>query len=73
MTNSLVLNEAISIPSVIGKFAYSDKNPYQKITDLINQKKIKYIVTIARGTSDCAPLYSSYIFAKYLQLLIFVL
>ena len=68
MTNSLVLNEALSIPSVIGKFAFSDKNPYQKITDLINQKKIKYIVTIARGTSDCAALYSSYIFAKYLGL-----
>ena len=68
MTNSLVLNEALSIPSVIGKFAFSDKNPYQEITDLINQKKIKYIVTIARGTSDCAALYSSYIFAKYLGL-----
>ena len=37
MTNSLVLNEALSIPSVIGKFAFSDKNPYQEITDLINQ------------------------------------
>ena len=35
---------------------------------MINQKKIKYIVTIARGTSDCAALYSSYIFAKYLGL-----
>ena len=68
MTNSLVLKEALSIPSVIGKFAFSDKNPYQEITDLINQKKIKYIVTIARGTSDCAALYSSYIFAKYLGL-----
>ena len=68
MTNSLVLNEALSIPSVIGKFAFSDKNPYHEIADLINQKKIKYIVTIARGTSDCAALYSSYIFAKYLGL-----
>ena len=68
MTNSLVLKEALSIPSVIGKFAFSDKNPYQEIADLINQKKIKYIVTIARGTSDCAALYSSYIFAKHLGL-----
>ena len=68
MTNSLVLKEALSIRSVIGKYAFSDKNPYQEITDLINQKKIKYIVTIARGTSDCAALYSSYIFAKYLGL-----
>ena len=68
MTNSLVLKEALSIPSVIGKFAFSDINPYQKISDLINQKKIKYIVTVARGTSDCAALYSSYIFAKYLGL-----
>ena len=68
MANSLVLKEALSIPDVIGKFAFSDKNPYQEIANLINQKKIKYIVTVARGTSDCAALYSSYIFAKYLGL-----
>jgi len=68
MTNSLVLKEALSIPGVVGKFAFIDKNPYQKIANLIIQKKIKYIVTVARGTSDCAALYSSYIFAKYLGL-----
>ena len=45
-----------------------DKNPYENIAKLINQKKIKYVVTIARGTSDCAALYSSYIFAKHLGL-----
>ena len=50
MFNSLVLQESLSIPSVIGKFAFADKNPYDKISDLINQKKIKYIVTVARGT-----------------------
>ena len=68
MTNSLVLKEALSIPGVVGKFAFIDKNPYQEIANLIIQKKIKYIVTVARGTSDCAALYSSYIFAKYLGL-----
>ena len=68
MFNSLVLQESLSIPSVIGNFTFADKNPYDKISDLINQKKIKYIVTVARGTSDCAALYSSYIFAKYLGL-----
>ena len=68
MSNSLVLQEALSIPSVIGKFIQNDNNKYQVIANLINQKKIKYVVTIARGTSDCAALYSSYIFAKYLGL-----
>ena len=68
MNESLVLKESFSIPSVIGKFTLIDKNPYQEIANLINQKKIKYIVTVARGTSDCAALYSSYIFAKYLGL-----
>ena len=68
MVNSLVLEEALSIPSVIVEFASIDRNPYEKIANLINQKKIKYIVTVARGTSDCAALYSSYIFAKYLGL-----
>ena len=68
MVDSLVLDEALSIPSIIDKFNHIDNNPYQNIANLINQKKIKYVVTIARGTSDCAALYSSYLFAKYLGL-----
>ena len=68
MVKSLVLQEALSIPSVIDKFISLDNNPYLEIANLINNKKIKYIVTVARGTSDCAALYSSYIFAKYLGL-----
>ena len=68
MVNSLVLNEALSIPTIIDKFSTVDNNPYEDIARLINQKKIKYVVTIARGTSDCAALYSSYVFAKYLGL-----
>ena len=68
MVKSLVLDEALSIPIIIDDFSKVDKNPYENIAKLINQKKIKYVVTIARGTSDCAALYSSYIFAKYLGL-----
>ena len=68
MSNSLVLKEALSIPTVIDKFAQNDNNQYQKIANLISQKKIKYIVTVARGTSDCAALYGSYLFAKSLGL-----
>mgnify|MGYP001041017242 FL=1 len=68
MVDSLVLDEALSIPSIIDKFNHIDNNPYQNIANLINQKKIKYVVTIARGTSDCAALYSSYLFAKHLGL-----
>ena len=68
MVKSLVLDEALSIPTIIDDFSKVDKNPYENISKLINQKKIKYVVTIARGTSDCAALYSSYIFAKYLGL-----
>ena len=68
MLNSLVLNESLSIPFIIDKFCSIDNNPYGDIAELINKKKIKYIVTIARGTSDCAALYSSYLFAKHLGL-----
>ena len=68
MVDSLVLDEALSIPSIIDKFNHIDNNPYQNIANLINQKKIKYVVTIARGTSDCAALYCSYLFAKHLGL-----
>ena len=68
MVNSLVLEEALSIPTIIDQFSNIDDNPYDSIAQLINKKKIKYVVTIARGTSDCAALYSSYIFAKHLGL-----
>ena len=34
----------------------------------MQKKKIQYIATVARGTSDCAALYASYMFAKYLGL-----
>ena len=68
MFKPLVLQEALSIPSVMEKFISNDNNPYLEIANLINSGKIKYIVTVARGTSDCAALYSSYIFAKYLGL-----
>jgi len=68
MNNPKVLDEALSIPFIIENFANIDSNPYLEISKLINQKKIKYIVTVARGTSDCAALYSSYVFAKYLGL-----
>ena len=65
---SQVLEEALSIPTCINNFGVNDINDYQKISKLINSKNIKFIVTIARGSSDCAALYGSYIFAKYLGL-----
>ena len=68
MDDSLVLEEALSIPTIIDQFSNIDDNPYDSIAQLISQKKIKYVVTIARGTSDCAALYSSYIFAMHLGL-----
>jgi len=68
MVSSVVLDEALSIPTIVDQFSNADKNPYESIAQLINQKKIKYVVTVARGTSDCAALYSSYIFAKHLGL-----
>ena len=68
MNKSTVLNEALSIPEKISHFAMNDKNNYEEVSKLINEKKIQYVVTLARGTSDCAALYGSYMFAKYLGL-----
>ena len=68
MDKSLVLKEALSIPKCINKFINNDLNNYDQISKLIENKKIKFIVTLARGSSDCAALYGSYIFAKYLGL-----
>ena len=68
MSSSQVLSEALSIPNKINHFSLNDKNNYQEISNLISEKKIDYVVTVARGTSDCAALYLSYMFAKYLGL-----
>ena len=68
MSSSQVLSEALSIPNKINHFSLNDKNNYQEISNLISEKKIDYVVTVARGTSDCAALYASYMFAKYLGL-----
>ena len=68
MDNSILLEEALSIPEKINNFIIDDKNNYSDVSKLINEKKILYIVTVARGTSDCAALYASYMFAKYLGL-----
>ena len=68
MTESIVLQESLSIPERVNYFAQNDKNKYDEISKLISEKKIQYIVTVARGTSDCAALYGSYMFAKYLGL-----
>ena len=68
INNSLVLKEALSIPFCVNKFINTDLNNYDEIAELIKKKKFKFIVTIARGSSDCAALFGSYIFAKYLGL-----
>ena len=68
MDSSILLEEALSIPERINNFIINDKNNYADVSKLINEKKILYIVTVARGTSDCAALYASYMFAKYLGL-----
>ena len=68
MDKSIVLTEALSIPEKINNFVFKDKNNYEEVSKLINKKNIQYIVTIARGTSDCVALYASYMFAKYLGL-----
>ena len=68
MSTSKVLEEAKSIAEKITIFNQSDENPYDQISKKILDKSIKHIVTIARGTSDCAALYASYLFAKVLGL-----
>ena len=68
MISSKVLEEANSIPEKISIFNQSDENPYHFISKKISEKKIKHVVTIARGTSDCVALYASYLFAKTLGL-----
>ena len=66
MANSKVLNEANNIPHIIENFNLEDKNRYSKVCDLIINKKIKHIVTIARGSSDSVALFASYLIAKTL-------
>ena len=63
-----MLEEADSIAEKVEIFNRDDHNPYKDVKKIILSKKIKLIVTVARGTSDCAALYASYLFAKFLGL-----
>jgi len=49
MVNSLVLDEALSIPNIIDDFTQLDKNPYENIAKLINQKKNKICCNNCKG------------------------
>ena len=62
MKKSVTLEESLSVSEKIENFIQEDKNCYKDVKDIINNKKIQYIVTLARGTSDCAALFSSYLF-----------
>ena len=66
--NSQVLIESLSIPEKLSYFNQNDKNNYEILAKKFREKKIKHIVTVARGTSDCAALFASYVFAKYLRI-----
>ena len=68
MKNNITLNESLSIPEIISKFLDDDQNRYSEIEKKIVENKIQYIVTIARGSSDCAATFGSYLFAKILGL-----
>ena len=65
---SKILEEANSIAEKVEIFNRDDHNPYNDVKKIVLDKKIQLIVTVARGTSDCAALYASYLFAKFLGL-----
>ena len=64
MNNIKVLEEANSVAEKIAIFNNEDINPYNYISKKLVKKSYKNIITIARGTSDCAALFASYLFAK---------
>jgi len=64
--HSHVLFESLSIPEKLSYFNQNDKNDYEVLAKRFREKKIRHIVTVARGSSDCAALFTSYMFAKYL-------
>ena len=66
MVDSIVLEEATNISKSVEDFNIEDKNDYRKVSDLFINKKIKHIVTIARGSSDSVAMYASYLIAKTL-------
>ena len=59
MRNSKVLQEALEVSNIIENFNHNDKNEYNKVSNLINRKEIKALVTIARGSSDSVALFAS--------------
>ena len=66
MKKCKVLDEANGISDTIENFNLEDKNQYHKIKNTLSSKNIKHLATIARGSSDSAALFASYLFAKSL-------
>ena len=62
---SKVYQEAISIPEKIINFLENDNNNYKSISNHLLSKSINNVVTVARGSSDNAALYSSYLITRY--------
>ena len=46
MDSSILLDEALSIPEKINHFIINDKNNYEDVSKLINEKKIQYLSLI---------------------------
>ena len=66
MKKCKVLDEANEIANSIENYNLEDKNQYDKIKNTLSRNNIKHLVTIARGSSDSAALFASYLFAKSL-------
>jgi fructoselysine-6-P-deglycase FrlB-like protein len=66
-----VYQEAISIPEKIINFLEDDNNNYKSISNHLLSKSINNVVTVARGSSDNAALYSSYLITRYTGLPVF--
>ena len=65
VVNSIVFQEALSIPERMLNFIDTDENNYSNVSKILSSKKISNVITIARGTSDNVALFSSYIITKY--------
>ena len=68
VVNSIVFQEALSIPERMLNFIDTDENNYSNVSKILSSKKISNVITIARGTSDNVALFSSYIITKYFGL-----
>jgi len=65
MTQSILLKEIIEQPLAMQRLIQAGSNPIRKVAEAIRSRQPRFIMLVARGSSDNAARYGQYVFGAY--------